>query len=306
MKGGDKDADRSDDNDTRAVHSGEGSDEQNTRESSVPPDNGNVTVLDTDEHQRYSSLTSIITNPSTSSPSDVASSVASPPSTAHLDTDDTLWPGDIHQSCARLFCPHNKLDPRLHKQRLTKRISSVAWSRLIKANVDQHITRPNNTFCNRSLCGECVEQLQRESDQLSAQRAQYEGLVEAMREVTEHSARSQTALENSNLSDSEMLLDRNWYNQFAAQVKRSRDKPYTSAAPLTSNVDDINKGLICEHGTVRVRLDHPPFLISAVLSTRFVDLYPLSTTPDARADACQTCTAADKSDTERRELLARH
>ena len=313
IEGGDK-------GDAIVVDGDEEGGEKDARESPVQQD-GNVIVLsDEDDQQRSSSPTNIVSTLTSSSPSRSSASPTSASSTSHFDTDDPLWPGDIFESCARLLCPHGKLDPRLHKQRLTKRISSTAWSRLVKENataqrersqflVDAGLSCPPEPrtqldLDDSSLCAECVLELQNESSQLSAQRVQYEALVDGMKEFTHMAARSTQAFKSGQLSHTGMLLDREWYKQFADQVRKWKAKAYSSVLLPSTNPDDINKGLICPHGNLRVRTDLHAFLISPQLWKSFADHYPNSTTFAARTDVCDVCEAADEEDLSRRQQLS--
>ena len=316
VEGGDK-------GDAIVVDGEEDGSERDTRESPVPDESGAVIVLsDDDEQQRSASPTDIFPHPSSSASSPPRSSPtpASASSTSQFDTDDPLWPGDIFESCARLLCPHNKLDPRLHKLRLAKRISSAAWSRLMKENVaaqrekaqflvDAGLSsspepRLSVDLDDSSLCAECVTELQAESNQLSAQRSQYEALVEGMKEFTSQAARSQSAFKSGQLSDTSMLLDRDWYKQFAEQVRKWRGKAYSSVPLPSTNSDDINSGLLCPHGELRVHFDQHAFLISPHLWERFAELYPSSTVLPANLFVCEECNEAAKSDSRLRHKRA--
>ena len=297
---------------------------ETARESPTPQhDSGDaVIILSDDDEQRSSSPTDFATaSPSLSTPPPSSSSSAplSASSTSQIDTDDPLWPGDIFESCARLQCPHGKLDPRLHKQRLAKRISSAAWSKLMQQNADAQRQRAqflvdaglppppqpaSVDLDDNSLCVECVAELQAESDELSAQRGKYEALLEGMKEFTHTAARSQAAFKDGQLSQSGMLLDREWYKQFADQVRKWKAKAYSSVPLPATHADDVNKGLICSHGHLRVHFDQHAFLISPRLWTAFTAHYPSSTSFSARSPVCDECAAADKSDSNRRDELA--
>ena len=316
VDGGDK-------GDAIVVDGEEDNGEKEARESPVQSD---VIVLDDDDDDSEQRLSSPLdfnsSSFSSSSPSRSSATTASTSSAVQLDTDDPLWPGDIFESCSRLVCPHNKLDPRLHKLRLTKRISSTAWSRLVKENVStlrnraqflvdaglahsSEPLRPPVDLGDQSLCEECVAELQAESNQLSAQRGRYEALLEGMKEFTTMTARSQSTFTSGLLSKTGMLLDRGWYKHFTDQMKKWKQKAY-SAVPLPStNAEDVNKGLICTHDNLRSHYSEHAYLISPQLWKCFLDLYPNSTEFPARMSPCFECEEADTLELNKRNELAK-
>ena len=320
VEGGDK-------GDAIVVDGEEDSSEKEARESPTPQD-GIIVLSDDDDNQRSTSPPPLsFTSASSASLSSPPSRISPPPtsasSTAHFDTDDPLWPGDLFESCARLLCPHNKLDPRLHKLRLTKRISLQAWSHLVKANVPEQLKRaqflvdaglkqPGESglrepvvLDDQSLCVECVVEMRDESSQLSAQRGQYEALAEGMKEFTSMTGRSAMAFKSGAQARSGMLLDRDWYKHFTEQLKKWNTKAYSGVPLPSTNAEDINKGLICSHGSLRTNHEQHAFLISPQLWKCFADLYPNATDLPARTYPCSDCEAADEADLVERELLAK-